>query len=119
MDPPVYAIVALDQQAIHFRCAEPHDANPDKYRKELLNAYLFVEDDDALYGEYAAQGVKFTRGTCKHAMALARVRGEDCDAVCWLSVRPYSLLPLFLPSFEELLLEIESAVDPRHLHGDQ
>ena len=23
MDPPVYAIVARDHQAIHFRCAEP------------------------------------------------------------------------------------------------
>jgi hypothetical protein len=27
-DPPVYAIVARDQQAIHFRCAEPPTANP-------------------------------------------------------------------------------------------
>src|SRR5262249_7868026 len=31
MDPPVYAIVARDEQAIHFRCAEPPTANPDKY----------------------------------------------------------------------------------------
>jgi hypothetical protein len=29
-DPPVYAIVARDQQAIHFRCAEPPTANPNK-----------------------------------------------------------------------------------------
>ena len=27
-DPPVYAIVVRDQQAIHFRCAEPPTANP-------------------------------------------------------------------------------------------
>jgi hypothetical protein len=27
-DPPVYAIVARDQHAIHFRCAEPPTANP-------------------------------------------------------------------------------------------
>ena len=26
-DPPVYAIAARDQQAIHFRCAEPPTAN--------------------------------------------------------------------------------------------
>ena len=31
-DPPVYAIVARDQQAIHFRCAEPPTANPDNTR---------------------------------------------------------------------------------------
>jgi hypothetical protein len=56
-DPPVYAIVARDQQVIHFRCAEPPKANPNKYTDELLDAYLFVEDADALYAEYAAQGV--------------------------------------------------------------
>jgi len=61
-DPPVYAIVARDQQVIHFRCAEPPTANPDKYADELLDAYLFVEDADALYSEYAAHGVEFTRG---------------------------------------------------------
>ena len=27
-DPPVYAIVARDRQAIHFRCAEPPTPNP-------------------------------------------------------------------------------------------
>ena len=39
-DPPVYAIVARDQHSIHFRCAAPPTANPDKYADELLDAYL-------------------------------------------------------------------------------
>jgi uncharacterized glyoxalase superfamily protein PhnB len=60
-DPPVYAIVARDQHAIHFRLARPPVPNPDKYADELLDAYLFVEDVDALYAEYAARGVEFTR----------------------------------------------------------
>src|SRR5215510_1057693 len=60
-DPPVYAIVARDGQAIHFRCAEPPTANPDKYSDEFLDAYLAVEDADVLYAGYAAQGVEFTR----------------------------------------------------------
>ena len=51
-DPPVYAIVARDQHAIHFRCAAPPTAKPDKYADELLDAYLHVEDADALYAEY-------------------------------------------------------------------
>jgi len=38
-DPPVYAIVARDQQVIHFRCAEPPTANPDKYADESLDAH--------------------------------------------------------------------------------
>ena len=54
--------MARDQQVIHFRCAEPPKANPDKYRDELLDAYLIVEDADELYAEYAAQCVEFTRG---------------------------------------------------------
>jgi hypothetical protein len=56
-DPPVYAIVARDQRAIHFRCAEPPTPNPDKYADELLDAYIFVEDADALYAEYSARGM--------------------------------------------------------------
>jgi uncharacterized glyoxalase superfamily protein PhnB len=60
-EPPVYAVVARDQQAIHFRCAEPPTANPDKYSEELLDAYINVEGVDELYAEYAARGVEFTR----------------------------------------------------------
>ncbi len=48
-DPPAYAISARDQQTVHFRCAEPPTPSPDKYRAEFLDAYLFVEDADALY----------------------------------------------------------------------
>jgi uncharacterized glyoxalase superfamily protein PhnB len=78
-DPPVYAIVARDQQAIHFRCAEPPTANPDKYRDELLDAYLFVEDADALYAEYAAQGVEFTRGLANMPWHSREFVVKDCD----------------------------------------
>jgi uncharacterized glyoxalase superfamily protein PhnB len=60
-DPPTYAIVARDDRRIHFRCAPPPMPNPDKYDDELLDAYLFVDDVDALFTEYAARGVEFTR----------------------------------------------------------
>jgi len=61
LDPPVYAILARDRHAIHFRCAPPPTPNPDKYDDELLDAYLHVEDADALYAEFASKGVEFTR----------------------------------------------------------
>jgi hypothetical protein len=51
-DPPDYAIIARDQHAIHFRCAAPHTPNPDKYSDELLDAYLQIEDADALFVEF-------------------------------------------------------------------
>ncbi len=60
-DPPSYAIVMRDQCAIHFRCAEPPTANPEKYAEELLDAYINVEDASALYAEYRASGAEFTR----------------------------------------------------------
>jgi catechol 2,3-dioxygenase-like lactoylglutathione lyase family enzyme len=78
-DPPVYAIVARDQRAIHFRCAEPPTPNPDKYADELLDAYIFVEDADALYAEYAAQGVEFTRGLGNMPWNSREFVVKDCD----------------------------------------
>ena len=78
-DPPVYAIVARDRQAIHFRCAEPPTANPDKYQDELLDAYLFVEDADSLYAEYAARGVEFVRGVGNMPWNSREFVVKDCD----------------------------------------
>jgi catechol 2,3-dioxygenase-like lactoylglutathione lyase family enzyme len=78
-DPPVYAIVARDQQVLHFRWAEPPTANPDKYLDELLDAYLFVEDADALYGEYAARGVEFARGLGNMPWRCREFVLKDCD----------------------------------------
>jgi uncharacterized glyoxalase superfamily protein PhnB len=78
-DPPVYAIVARDQHAIHFRLAQPPTPNPDKYEDELLDAYLFIEDADALYAEYAARGVEFTRGVGNMPWNSREFVVKDCD----------------------------------------
>ncbi|HVI08236.1 MAG TPA: VOC family protein [Candidatus Binatia bacterium] len=77
--PPVYAIIARDQQAIHFRCAAPPTGNPDKYSDELLDAYLFTEDADALYAEYAARGVEFTRHLSNMPWGSREFVVKDCD----------------------------------------
>jgi hypothetical protein len=61
------------------RCREPPTANPDKYRDELLDAYLFVEDADALYAEYAAQGVEFARGLGNMPWLKREFVLKDCD----------------------------------------
>jgi len=78
-DPPVYGIVARDQHAIHFRCAEPPTANPDKYADELLDAYLFVEDADRLYAEYTSRGVEFTRTLANMPWDCREFVVKDCD----------------------------------------
>jgi uncharacterized glyoxalase superfamily protein PhnB len=78
-EPPVYAIAARDQHAIHFRCAEPPTANPEKYREELLDAYLFVEDADSLYAEYASREVEFARGLANMPWNLREFVVKDSD----------------------------------------
>lgn len=78
-DPPEYAIVARDGHAIHFRCAEPPRANPDKYGDELLDAYISVENADALYAEYAAKGVEFTRQLGDTPWQAREFVLKDCD----------------------------------------
>ena len=78
-DPPQYAIVARDAHAIHFRCAEPPKPNPDKYEDELLDAYLFVEDADQLYAEYARRGAEFARGVADMPWHCREFVVKDCD----------------------------------------
>jgi uncharacterized glyoxalase superfamily protein PhnB len=79
LDPPVYAIVARDQHAIHFRRAEPPIANPYKYPEEFLDAYLFVDDADALCGEYAAKGVEIVRELGDTPWETREFVVKDCD----------------------------------------
>jgi len=58
-DPPVnameWAIVARDQQVIHFRCAEPPTTNPGKYADELLDAYLLADCKPGLKMGFSAR----------------------------------------------------------------
>jgi len=78
-DPPVYAIVTRDTHRIHFRRAAPPTPNPEKYDDELLDAYLFVDDADRLYAEYAARGVEFTRALANTAWHAREFVVKDCD----------------------------------------
>ena len=78
-DPPQYAIVARDGHRIHFRVAPPPQANPDKYDDELLDAYLFIDNADALHAEYAARGVEFTRALGDTPWQSREFVVKDCD----------------------------------------
>ena len=78
-DPPVYAIVARDGHSVNFRCAEPPTPNPDKYADELLDAYLNIEDADALYAEYSGKGVEFARELGDMPWGTREFVVKDCD----------------------------------------
>jgi len=78
-DPPVYAIVMRDGQRIHFRCATQPIQSAAKYDDELLDAYVFVDDADALHAEYAARAVEFTRGLANTPWRSREFVVKDCD----------------------------------------
>jgi hypothetical protein len=68
-----------DEHRIHFRVAGPTTPNPDKYLDELLDAYLFIENADALHAEYAARGVEFTRALGDTPWHSREFVVKDCD----------------------------------------
>jgi uncharacterized glyoxalase superfamily protein PhnB len=78
-NPPVYAIVARDAHRIHFRLAEPPTTQADKYADELLDAYLFIDNADALYAEYAGRGAVFTRPLGDTPWRSREFVVKDCD----------------------------------------
>jgi len=79
------------RHAIHFRCAAPPTANPDKYADELLDAYMLIEDADALYAEYAAHGVEFTREIANMPWHSREFVVKDCDGRLLAFARACSL----------------------------
>ena len=79
LDPPVYAIVGRDGHRIHFRRVDTLTPHPDKYADELLDAYVFIKDVDALYAEYSARGVEFTRPLGDTAWHSREFVVKDCD----------------------------------------
>ena len=78
-NPPVYAIVARDGHRIHFRLADPPTPSSHKYDDELLDAYVFIENADALYAEYAARGVEFMRPLGDTPWQSREFVVKDCD----------------------------------------
>ena len=68
---------AIGSRFISAALSRPHRIRT--YPDELLDAYLFVEDADALYAEYVAQGVEFTRGLGDMPWRCREFVVKDCD----------------------------------------
>jgi uncharacterized glyoxalase superfamily protein PhnB len=60
-------------------CAAADRQSGQIYADELLDAYLRVEDADALYAEYFAKGVDFTRGLANMPWQAREFVVKDCD----------------------------------------
>ncbi|HXP04249.1 MAG TPA: VOC family protein [Stellaceae bacterium] len=52
-DPPVFAMVGRDDQTIMLSLVETgHGGSNRTYKREAIDAYLWVDDVDALYAEF-------------------------------------------------------------------
>lgn len=79
-DPPFYAGAIRDGRSIFFRrVASLAPAGAEKYEDELLDAYLISDDIDALYAEYQARGVEFSRPIASMPWAFREFVVKDCD----------------------------------------
>ena len=78
--PPFYAGVIRDGQSIFFRVADSLPAQiAEKYSEEFLDAYIRVEQIDALYSQYQSVGVIFSREIGSMPWGFREFVVRDCD----------------------------------------
>lgn len=79
-DPASYGGVIRDGQSIFFRHFDKAPvATPEKYREELLDVYIIIEDIDSLFAEYQARNVEFHRTLATMPWGFREFVVRDCD----------------------------------------
>jgi len=79
LDPPVYAIVGRDSVRIHFgriETGEPSAPNATR-REEGIDAYVWVDDVDALHAEFQRRGVEIAGAPTKQVYGCYEMIVED------------------------------------------
>ena len=79
-DPPVYAMVARDAAEMHFGKA---DEQPDKSKTEFrsvgFDAYIWVDDINALFEELKSSGADILEGPVKRIYESTEIEVRDCN----------------------------------------
>ncbi|MGD9587439.1 MAG: VOC family protein [Pyrinomonadaceae bacterium] len=80
-DPPVYAMVARDGVEMHFGKADgrPADASSTQFRRVGFDAYIWVDDINALFDELTASGADIVEGPVKRVYESTEVVVKDCN----------------------------------------
>lgn len=80
-EPPVYAMVARDGVEMHFGKADGRtaDVSSTQYRRVGFDAYIWVDDIQALYDELAAYGAEIVEGPVKRVYESTEVVVKDCN----------------------------------------
>ena len=80
-DPPVYAMVRRDGVEIHFGKADSNEIKVnDSVRKGLgTDAYIFVNDVNALYEELTGRGANVVEGPVRRIYDCVEITVKDCN----------------------------------------
>ena len=83
-EPPVFAIVGRDDVVIQFgRIDDVGTVAPNrKRREEALDAYIWVDDVDALYAELKSKGAKILEGPVLRFYKCYELAVEDLNGYC-------------------------------------
>jgi catechol 2,3-dioxygenase-like lactoylglutathione lyase family enzyme len=77
LDPPVYAMVERDAAEIHFGKG---DAAPgSQLRKSGMDAYIYVDDLDAVHKDLQARGANITEGPVVRVYKMREISVEDLN----------------------------------------
>jgi len=81
-DPPAFCMVKRGGIIIMLSQAPGARTNPNRLaapNEEPWDAYLWIDDADALLSEYTAKGVKITRAICDQPYLMRDFDIEDCN----------------------------------------
>lgn len=80
-DPPVYAMVARDGVEMHFGKTDGRaaDESSTQYRRVGFDAYIWVDDINALFDELTASGADIVEGPVKRVYESTEVEIRDCN----------------------------------------
>ena len=81
LDPPVYAMVRRGNAEIHFGKADGERTQMNEEVRHGLgtDAYIFVDDINALLGELTANGVDIVEGPIKRIYDCVEITIKDCN----------------------------------------
>ena len=80
-DPPVYAMVSRGGVEMHFGKADERepDVSSKQFRRVGFDAYIWVDEIQALFEELTASGADITEGPVKRIYNSTEVTINDCN----------------------------------------
>lgn len=80
LDPPVYSMVARDDVEVHFGKSDTGQTAPgSQFRKVGMDAYIHVDDLDAVFKDLQARGANITEGPVVRVYKMREITVVDLN----------------------------------------